>query len=52
METRIYDRSTLEPGDVVDGPAVIEQLDSTTLVWPEQRAAVDGYRNLLLERVR
>ena len=52
VDTRIYDRAKLMPGDVVEGPAVIEQLDSTTLVWPEQTASVDGYRNLLLERVR
>ena len=52
VEARIYDRVKLVPGDVVEGPAVIEQLDSTTLVWPEQSASVDGYRNLLLERGR
>jgi N-methylhydantoinase A/oxoprolinase/acetone carboxylase beta subunit len=50
--TSIYDRATLEPGDVVEGPAVIEQLDSTTLVWPNQTASVDAYGNLVLERVR
>ncbi len=47
----VYDRARLAPGDVVEGPAVIEQLDSTTLVWPGQTASVDSYRNLLLERV-
>jgi N-methylhydantoinase A len=40
------------PGDVVEGPVVIEQLDSTTLVWPNQTASVDAYGNLVLERVR
>ena len=52
VDTRIYDRAKLAPGDVVQGPAVIEQLDSTTLVWPDQTASVDGYRNLVLERTR
>ena len=52
VDTRIYDRTDLMPGDVVEGPVVIEQLDSTTLVWPNQTASVDAYGNLVLERVR
>ncbi len=52
VDARIYDRARLIPGDVVEGPAVIEQLDSTTLVWPDQTASVDAYRNLVLERMR
>jgi N-methylhydantoinase A len=48
-DTPIYDRTQLRPGDCVDGPAVIEQLDSTTLLWPSQQAMVDGYRNLLIQ---
>ena len=44
----VYDRSMLSPGDVVSGPAVIEQLDATTVVWPEQQAHVDPQRNLML----
>ena len=48
-DASIYDRSFLRPGDVINGPAVIEQLDATTVVWPGQRASVDGHGNLLLE---
>ena len=51
VDTGIYDRAGISPGDVIDGPAIIEQLDSTTLVWPGQIARVDPFRNLLLERV-
>jgi N-methylhydantoinase A len=50
VATAIYERAQLVPGDSVHGPAIIEQLDSTTLVWPAQRARVDAYRNLILER--
>ena len=49
VATAIYDRALLSPGDRVDGPAVIEQLDSTTLVWPDGSARVDEVGNLLLE---
>ena len=52
LDTWVYDRSDLKPGDTIAGPAVVEQLDSTTVVWPGQTAAVDAYGNLILERVR
>ena len=32
MPTRFYDRDALRAGNVIDGPAVIEQFDSTTIV--------------------
>jgi N-methylhydantoinase A len=46
---QLYDRTKLGPGHVVLGPAIIEQMDSTTLVLPGQTATVDSYLNLLLE---
>jgi N-methylhydantoinase A len=48
-QTPIYDRAALRPGDAIDGPAVIEQLDSTTLLFPGDRAVVDPYLNLAVE---
>jgi N-methylhydantoinase A len=47
--TPVHDRAALRPGDAISGPAVIEQLDSTTLLFPGDRAVVDPYLNLLLE---
>ena len=32
----------------ISGPAVIEQLDTTTVIHPEQQATVDDYRNLIV----
>ena len=37
QDTPVYDRATLLPGDTIAGPAVIEQLDSTTLLFPGDR---------------
>lgn len=51
VETFIYYRPLLQPGDCINGPAVIEQEDSTTLVWEDQIARVDAFSNLLVERV-
>jgi N-methylhydantoinase A len=45
----VYDRERLGPGHTVRGPAVIEQMDATTLVLPGQNAAVDPFLNLLVE---
>ena len=50
VPTPIYQRTLLRPGDVVNGPAIIEQEDSTTVVWEGQTSTVDAYSNLLLER--
>jgi N-methylhydantoinase A len=47
----LYDRTRLEPGHELAGPAVIEQEDSTTLVHPGARVRVDGLSNVLIERL-
>jgi N-methylhydantoinase A len=51
VDTPIYSRDELTPGMTFDGPAIIEQSDSTPLVAPGFRARVDEAHNLLLERV-
>lgn len=48
-ECVVYDRTKLEFGHCVSGPAIIEQMDSTTLVLPGQSATVDSYLNLVIE---
>ena len=52
VEASIYSRAALAPGDVVHGPAVIEQADSTTIVEPGVRAALDEFGNLVLPVVQ
>jgi N-methylhydantoinase A len=49
-ETPIYGRERLQPGDCVEGPAIVEEFGSTTVVFPAQRARVDDFGNLILER--
>ena len=48
-ETPIYDRALLEGGAAIDGPAVIEQPDTTVLVPPGASARVDAYRNIVID---
>lgn len=49
VETPIYDRRDLPAGATFDGPAIVEQLDTTTVIEPAMTATVDEYGNLLLE---
>jgi N-methylhydantoinase A len=44
----LYERDRLEIGAAVSGPAIIEQLDATTVLPPGWSGRVDGYRNLIL----
>jgi len=48
-DTPVYDRATLKPGMAIAGPAVIDQLDATTLVYPGDKAVVDTALNILIE---
>jgi len=50
VECPIYARSRLGAGNVVNGPSIIEQYDSTTIIYPHWKATVDGFRNLLINR--
>jgi N-methylhydantoinase A len=49
LSCRIYTRELLEPGHEISGPAIIEQLDTTTVIHPEQQTIVDDYRNLIIK---
>ena len=51
VESGVYERSLLSVGERVDGPAVIEEPACTTIVYPEQRAAVDSHGNLVITEV-
>ncbi len=50
VDTPVYVRSDLPAGTALAGPAVIDQLDSTTLVPPGWRAEVDEWLNIRLHR--
>jgi N-methylhydantoinase A len=49
VATPIYGRDKLQPGNAFTGPAIVEQMDTTTLVLPGMKACVDSYMNLILE---
>ena len=43
-----YRRDDLLAGHLITGPAIVDQLDSTTLIGPGRRARVDAYGNLIV----
>ena len=45
----VYDRELLAPGHRLTGPAIIEQMDATTVLLPGMQGHVEPYGNLILE---
>ena len=50
MDTAVYEMSELPPGQTVQGPAIIEHIDTTFVVPPDSHADVDQYGMLFLRR--
>nr|MBA3794447.1 hydantoinase/oxoprolinase family protein [Rubrobacter sp.] len=50
VETPLLDRNKLRPGNEIVGPAVVVQDDTTTVIEPGYRGAVDRFGNILIER--
>jgi N-methylhydantoinase A len=51
-ETRVYDRMALAPGFRGDGPALIEEYGSTTLVWLGDRFEIGELGEIRVSRSR
>jgi N-methylhydantoinase A len=47
----IYDRAKLRAGDHIAGPAIVVEMDSTTLILPGCVATVDRFGNILINQV-
>jgi N-methylhydantoinase A len=47
--TPVYDRYRLAPGTTIDGPAIVEERESTVVVGPGARFVIDQMRNLRVE---
>ena len=50
VDCAIYDRYKLGVGAKVQGPAVVEEFDSTTVIHPDYAATVDGWGNMFVEK--
>ena len=47
-DAKIYDRNKLHSAHVIPGPAIISEMDSTTVILPLHEAAVDNVGNLII----
>jgi N-methylhydantoinase A len=45
---RIYDRARLKAGDRIAGPAIVTEMDSTTLILPDHAGEVDAVGNIII----
>ena len=49
VDTQIYDREKLSPGMTVEGPAIIEEVSASSVVYPGMRASIDSYGDIIIE---
>jgi N-methylhydantoinase A/oxoprolinase/acetone carboxylase beta subunit len=49
VATRYYDRAALKAGNQLEGPAIVNQYDSTTVIPPGLSARVDRYGNIVID---
>ena len=50
VKTPVYVRKKLKAGGTIQGPAIIEEYDSTTVIYPEWKAKIDTYGNIIMEK--
>jgi N-methylhydantoinase A len=49
LDTPVFERAELLPGHRIAGPAIVEQLDATTVLAPGDVAVVDAAGNLVID---
>lgn len=47
VDTNVYRRSDLKAGTTIQGPAILEQMDSTCVIPPQWSAYTDAYHNII-----
>ena len=47
-EAAVYDRAQLQAGNRIEGPAIIIEMDSTTLILPDHVGELDAFGNILI----
>jgi N-methylhydantoinase A len=48
VDCPVYQREKIDVGATVEGPAILDQFDCTTVLCPGQVARVDDYKNLIV----
>lgn len=50
VECAVFDRYRLQPGHIVVGPAIVDEIDSTTVIEPGYQVSVDALGNMLISQ--
>ncbi|MCZ6665059.1 MAG: hydantoinase/oxoprolinase family protein, partial [Gammaproteobacteria bacterium] len=48
LDAKIYDRARIGSGAKVPGPAIVTEMDATTLILPGHLGTVDDFGNILI----
>jgi N-methylhydantoinase A/oxoprolinase/acetone carboxylase beta subunit len=48
FKTPVFERSELKAGQIIKGPAIVEQADTTTVIYPQNIAKVDKFGDLIM----
>ncbi|MDA9964697.1 hydantoinase/oxoprolinase family protein [Gammaproteobacteria bacterium] len=51
-DAKIYDRNKLHSKHLIPGPAIVSEMDSTTVILPEHEAVVDEVGNLIINPIK
>jgi len=49
LDTAVFQRASLDPGNRFEGPAMVHEYSATTIVPPGCRAEIDPYSNIVIE---
>lgn len=49
VDTKIYDREKLSPGMSLEGPAIIEEVSASSVIYPGMKASIDPYGDIIIE---
>jgi N-methylhydantoinase A len=49
MDTPVYERELLQPGNVINGPCLVEEIASTSVLTPGAKGTVDEVGNIIIE---
>jgi N-methylhydantoinase A len=49
INTKVYDGARVEPGNLISGPAIIEEPETTIVIHPGQEAMLDHYQTYVIE---
>ncbi len=49
LSCNVYDRYKLESGNLIQGPAIVEEIDSTVVIHPGYIARVDSHVNIVIQ---